>query len=454
MKISGYWAALTTAALVLTYLANAKVNHGLYLWIFTMITLSLLYVSRIGWFSWFHAFMSAFFILGCWFKIIAHHILNYPYIEPTGNFSGSIFEWESYYFTAGLIGGALIIAKLIALLIAAMQKKQVIHEINAVAVKTHEWISIVLLAAVFYIINNKFAFFVTGVNTRITLPFSLNAPLAFMALIGFAVVSSVYLARDVVARQYVDMRGVFAILLVSTIASVSMASRAAVVMHVVPMLIAATYVQATIRSRAISLKPFILFGTVLLSVLVSVSVYRINVFFEGRVVEEDIFMSYALQSSMLAVDRWIGAEAIMVAISEPSRSVELLEELFRENPASGVNAIYQVVSGGKYKFLDGFTFLTLPGYFGVLGLSGSSLVIFSGVLLLALAGMTYEVFIYKILFGQVICVALISAAVANSITQMSFPWLLVPFIIQMTALVIILRFLNRGNFGQRKKMLN
>lgn len=453
MKISRYWGILTTAILILAYFADAKVNHGVHLWVFTIVNLLLLHIARLGQVSWFHVFMTFFFFLGCWLKVITHHILDYPYVEPSGNFKGSLVEWQNYYFAAGVIGVALIVSKLFTLLVEARQKKQVVHYVSAVAVENYEWILFVLLAVIFYLVNNIFAFFVTGVNAKITLPFSLNAPPAFMALIGFSVVASVYLARDFAASQYVGLRGVLAILLISAIASLSMASRAAMVMQVVPMLIAAAYTQKTSSSRAVSLKPFILFGVVLLSVLVCVSIYRINVFLKNSAVEDDIFVSYALQSSMLVIDRWIGAEAIMVAISEPASSVELLVKLLRENPSSGVNAIYQILSGGKYKFIEGFTFLTLPGYFGVLGLSGSPLIIFSGVLLLAIAGMSYEKFIQKILFGQAICVALISAAVANSITQMSFPWLLVPFIIQMTVLVIFLHFTNRKNFTQGELMV-
>ena len=36
--------------------------------------------------------------------------------------------------------------------------------------------------------------------------------------------------------------------------------------------------------------------------------------------------------------------------------------------------------------------------------------------------------------------ALISAAIANALAQLSFPRLLIPFIFQMTALVLILHF--------------
>ena len=443
MRVSGIRVSLTLAALALTYLADEKVGHGAYLWIFTILNLLLLRVILIGRISWFYSFMAVFFFLGCWLKIIVHHILDYPYVEPSGNFGGTKEEWCSYYATASLIGLALTFSKLTFLFFETGKKKQQMH---AVAVKTSEWIFLVFVTTIYYIINNIFAFFVTGVNARLVLPFSLNAPLGFMALIGFAVVVSTYLARDVIARKELAYKSVAAVLLISAVASVSMASRAAIVMQAVPMMIAATYVQVALGSRRVSMKPVILFGTFLLGVLILVSIYRINVFSESSAEDIELLTSYAMQSAMLVVDRWIGAEAIMVSVSEPSSSIGLTMELLREDPSGGASAIYQVLSGGQYEFIEKFTFLTLPGYFGVLSLSGSWVVIFWGTLFLGFIGMLYEFFIRKILFGQVVCIAVVSAAFANSLTQLSFPRLIFPFLFQMTALVLILHFLNRNKF--------
>lgn len=446
MRTSLFWVSLTLAVLIITFLADLEVGHGAYLWFFTILNLLMLRAVQIGRVSWFYAFMAVFFFLGCWLKVVVHHILDYPYVEPTGNFGGTKEEWRSYYVTAAIFGLALIGAKLTFWLLEARAIKRQPWQMNAGPVKTSEWFFLICLAAIFYAINNTFAFFVTGVNAKLALPFGLNAPLAFMALIGFAVVTSSYLARDVVARKQLDSKGVAAILLISAIASVSMASRAAIVMQSVPMLIAATYVQATMGARTISLRPFLLFGAFLLGVLILVSVYRINVFSEGSVEDTDLLISYATQSAMLVIDRWIGAEAIMVAASEPTRSMGLMIKLFQEDAASGTSAIYQVLSGSQYEFLEGLTFLTLPGYFGIFGLSGSGFAIFTGTLLLTLAGIFYECFVRRAMFGQAICVAVISAAIANAVTQMSFPRLFIPFIFQMTALVIIFYYLSRKRF--------
>lgn len=446
MRKSLFWVGLTLAILAITLFADLEVGHGTYLWLFTILNLLILYAARIGRVSWFYVFMAVFFFLGCWLKVAVHHILDYPYIEPAGNFGGTEEEWRNYYITASLIGLALITARLILGLLEVQAIKRQRWQMTAGRVTNSEWGLLIFLAAIFYALNNIFAFFVTGVDARLVLPFGLNAPLAFMALIGFAVIVSYYLARDVDARGQLGSKGVIAVLLVSAMASVSMASRAAIVMQSVPMLIAATYVQATMGSRAVSLRPFFLFGAFLLGVLVLVSVYRINVFSESTAEDTDLLISYAKQSAMLVIDRWIGAEAIMVAVSEPTRSMGLMMKLFQEDAASGTSAIYQVLSGSQYEFLEGLTFLTLPGYFGILGLSGSGFVIFTGTLLLTLAGIFYECVLRRALFGQAICVAIISAAIANAVTQMSFPRLFIPFIFQMTALVLILHYLSRKRF--------
>lgn len=62
--------------------------------------------------------------------------------------------------------------------------------------------------------------------------------------------------------------------------------------------------------------------------------------------------------------------------------------------------------------------------------------------------MVYERFTRWAMSGQSISVALISAAIANALTQMGFPQLIVPFVFQMTALMLLLRYFFRRNFAQ------
>jgi hypothetical protein len=214
----------------------------------------------------------------------------------------------------------------------------------------------------------------------------------------------------------------------------------------VPMLIAASYVQSRIGTKAFGLRPLLLFAAFLLVVLVAVSIYRISVFSGSSTGNTELVAFFALETGLLVVDRWIGAEAIMVALSEPTRSVGLMIQLLQEDASRGNDGIYQSLAGSKYDFLQGLTFLTLPGYFGVFSLSGSGSVILFGAMALTIAGMWYERFLRWAFFDQAICVALVSAAIANAVTQLSFPRLLIPFMFQMSALVVALHFVIKRRF--------
>ena len=209
-------------------------------------------------------------------------------------------------------------------------------------------------------------------------------------------------------------------------------------MQAVPMLLGAYYLQSRWGRYRLSKWPVMMFALVLVLVLALVSVYRVKVFSGIGSVDSDMLAFFMLESGLLALDRWVGAEALMVAVSEPGRSTELFWRLMGEDPAIGVDSIYQQLSGGKYEFLQGLTFLTLPGYFGIIGLTGQLLLIFILTAMMVAAGLAYEWLIRRLLCQQVVPVALICAAVANALTQLSFPRLLGPFLLQMTFLAALL----------------
>jgi hypothetical protein len=394
--------------------------------------------------------MVLFFVLGCWLKIVFHHIFDYSFVEPVGGFQGTIAEWNEYYKIAVPFSFVFITAKHLYLLIFGNLSGNGGCRDKFKAVSWSEWVFLMVVVTIFYASNNIFAFFVTGVNPKFVLPLSLNAPLGFLAVSGLAVFVSVYLSRDFCSKGYLDPSAVAIILFLATVASVSMASRAAIIMQALPMLLAAMYFQAKSGIFNISLKPILMFGLFLGVVLIFVSIYRINVFMSASAFDEGVLTEYAFESLGLVIDRWIGAEAIMVAVSDGGASFTLMMDLLLEDPALGNDAIYQILSGSKYESQDGFTFLTLPGYIGILALSGSIFLIFAGGVIVLFAGLCFERFVRWAMFRQGICIAVVCAALANALTQLSFPRLFVPFIIQLVALLLILHFVI-GNFFIRKR---
>lgn len=424
---------------------------GLYYSLLSIISLFLLDAIFLRGFSWFYLFLVIFFVLGVWLKVSVHHIFDYDYIEPIGNFQGNYDDWVAYYKMACIMSIAILSSRFFCLLIFKGRASKVIPgAFGRGVVSRGEWLSLLFGSGVFYFLNNQFAFFVTGVNPVVALPFGLNAPLSFMALLGVPMLVAMYLAKDVRARGYLDARVAVVVLLISFFASISMASRAAIVMQVVPILIAAIYVQHCLSFRKLSFKPIFLFFVFSLAVLSAVSLYRIGLFSQDDGLGSATISSYVYESAFLFIDRWIGAEAIMVASSEPSASPSLFYSLFMESPSVGVDAIYQVLSESKYTFLEGLTFLTLPGYFGVFGLSGSLSIIFLLTFFMVFLGAGLERFLMWVFYGQDIPLALVGAAMANSLTQMSFPRLVFPFFLQMLLFSLALRFL----FGRKWFNLN
>lgn len=446
MKTDHFWIFLLVVMFLITSVADMTVGHGSYFWIFTIVIWLLLRSIGSGGVSWFYLFMGLFFVFGCWLKIVFHHIFDYPFVEPAGGFQGTIVEWGEYYKIAISLAVSFITARYLYLLIFRNFGGNYGCRDEFKSVSWTEWAFLVGVATIFYAANNIFAFFVTGVNPKIVLPLSLNAPLGFMAVSGFAVVVSLYLSRDFCSKGYLASSSVAAILFIATLASVSMASRAALIMQALPMLLAAMYLQIKNGAFKFSFKPILMFGFFLATVLILVSIYRINVFMSGSAFDEDLLAGYSIESLGLVIDRWIGAEAIMAAVSDGGGSFALMMDLLREDPAIGNDAIYQILSGSKYVSIDNFTFLTLPGYIGILALSGSSLLVFLGGVTVLFAGLCFERFVRWAMFRQGICVAVVCAALANALTQLSFPRLLLPFIFQLVALSLILHFVIRNVF--------
>lgn len=434
--------------LMLAYYADNQAGHGWLLWLFALISAALLLVMRVTPVSWFYSFIASFFLLGCWLKVMIHHIFDYSYVEPIGNFSNSPAEWHDYYIFSIAIGSAMLFARLISLVFGSWQYRLKIQYIyKSGPVSARQWLMLVIIACVYYTINNFFGFFVTGVHPSLILPFGLNAPIAFLSLVGASAILSVFVARDVQSRGRLSRDAVLAIVLIASVASVSMASRAAVIMQAGPILLAAFYLQSRWGRFKIPKAPIVFFLSFVLMVLVGVSIYRIEAFKIGSYTDGDLAINSLLESAMLVVDRWIGAEAIMVAVSSTEKSYGLLAELIVESPTIGVESIYQQISGGKYELQEGFTFLTLPGYFGVFSLSGDVIMLMVLVFGMTLFGLWYELLINKLLMNQLIPVALICAALANALSQMSFPVLLLPFLFQMTVLAAILGRYMRNNMG-------
>lgn len=137
----------------------------------------------------------------------------------------------------------------------------------------------------------------------------------------------------------------------------------------------------------------------------------------------------------LVVMRWVGLEGVMTTAAEPEQlGGTLLWAGLKEDPAAGTNAIYQRMSGDRYRNVDYFTFLTLPGPVGIASYSGSPTTIFSLVFLLVLAGHALE-WLTASLTKNLAATSVAGVSLAYLVVQMGFPWTLFIYALELALAV-------------------
>lgn len=141
------------------------------------------------------------------------------------------------------------------------------------------------------------------------------------------------------------------------------------------------------------------------------------------------------QVMLLTIDRWIGMEGMLAVASSDRLGLPLLREGLVEDPARGVNAIFQRLAHSVYAYQPDFTYLTLPGFAVVLYYSGSLLVVCLGMfavcgLICWLDGLALRA------TGSRLLTAWVGLLLANAVCQMSFPYLALVFAV-MTGLSLI-----------------
>jgi hypothetical protein len=404
----------------------------------------------VGPLSWTYAFLTVLLLLGHWYKHSVHLVFDYPFVEPTGRFNNSEEQWAIYYLmaSAGFLGIGLSRAAWVGFALLFPRRSAPPASTGRPAVVSMTtWVALSILVAVVYGINAVGGFFMVGVRPSIILPFGLNAPIAYMVFVGLPLFTSCIIAQDVAARRYLATPAFLFMCVESFIGSLSMASRGAIVIHLIPMLVASMMLERRYGVRRRSFAKLGLAAASLALVLVTVAMYRIVLYYGGVWSDSALLTKLAGENAQLFIDRWIGLEAMLVAVSEPQRSFELFWDFIVEDPTVGVLGLYQQLSGSFYQVLDGRTYLTLPGFMGILGMSGSAVMVGLGSAVVILALQVTERVLVLIFRGSVIPVALASGALAYSFFQMSYPRLIIPFAIQLLGSSVVFAFVTRNRLA-------
>ncbi|MFM5829660.1 hypothetical protein ACET54_04465 [Aeromonas veronii] len=422
------------------YVCSESVGSGLYLLYSILIMLLLVLVfGKIK--SSFLIVITVLFVLGNWLKITIHKIFKYPYIEPNGGFYDSDLLWDSYYLYSIAITVGFILFTLFLYSLPNKKTNNLMYcngrHVNWISGKAFSW----SIAFVFflYIANAFFGFFRIGVARDLYLPFGLDAPATFLISIGAPVLLAYFTTRRCITVGRLSNKMLFIIALLSLFASITIFSRSYALLIMLPIIFGLNKSLSVNNYLANNKNVFIYVGLTIVATLILVSMVRIITYGQGVISQESLNI-YFLETVGLVFDRWIGAESVMTAVMSNASS-ELFFKMLAESPQSGVNGIYQNLSGSHYVALDNMTFLTLPGFFGILTFSGNYALIVTGVVLMLLLGFLVEKLINNTFKGYFAIEYFISAAIAYHYTQMVYPRLFIPFIIQMIFFILFFYFI-------------
>lgn len=381
--------------------------------------------------------LSIFLWLGLWLKLSANLFFSRPYTEATGGFEFLPYQYDELMSVATLaclgVSGAWMIS------IRWLREKQSIEESSDSQGSTMNhvppipqkilWSLLILAIAILNIANIKFGFVQSGLVARRIFPWPINAIAGWFLYSGLSFLLAALLYWDFLRRRNLST-GILVSLFEAALGGMTTISRGLYLWHVLPFFLAAWANLHKFR-ESLSIRALALYSVLaligFLTIGTAVNVFR-NSLYDVSVnsltaetiykTQFDTILASGGRLTNLAVDRWVGAEGIMVAVGYTNKSMALFEELLQEKPAIGYVTKYQFIAKSHYSEMDPniYQFNTLPGVAGFLYLSGSLCLVFTGTLLLALIVFTSERLI-KLISGNPFLCALSGIWMANMVAQ-------------------------------------
>lgn len=440
--------------------ANNYVGSIYILAAFNTISLFLLVLAFVGRFSYTYFFLSLFLLLGYWLKFSLHTIFGYPYLEPVGDFDYYPESWDNVLLSVSAIFIGLIAYRLLSVS-ASMSIKKRIRCIRLQAPfwyvenRTAVWAIYWVVAFLIFYLNYLHGYYKVGFHSVVELPPVLSVLAPFVVFIGMAFVVSTFLGFEVVHYGRITSVVAMAVVIEGMLASFSMVSRAAIVLHTLPFFVALIVTERKCGVVLMKSKASFLGGVVIaLGIVLSiVSLARISSYLDPVSALSDQLHFMILQNVFLFTDRWVGIEGVMAVTSFREVGPDLFIRGVLEDPISGVNSIYQYISNSYYTEHEDLTFLTLPGFGAVLLYSGSKVMVVVATFLIGAFAHFIEHFANRTSRNPFL-VALASAAVANSLCQMNFPYLFFTFIVLLVTFIAFLRYLRPVYFRLNDSCVN
>src|SRR5262249_21481367 len=136
-------------------------------------------------------FFSLMLFLGFWLKLMLHMLSGAEFLEPVGDFSGTTEAWDLALFVASMGATGVSLARLIQLAVAARTGARDAPAPRPVPSwyagwRRPLWAASLLAMVALNVLNLQLAFYQTGVNPLLILPWHLNVPPGWPITIGSA----------------------------------------------------------------------------------------------------------------------------------------------------------------------------------------------------------------------------------------------------------------------------
>lgn len=437
----GFWLAVFTVAFLLICVGSLFYYPGsaLVLLFFQLVFLLMFMLAWTRPFVDSYFFLALFLFMGFCLKFNVHLFVEYPFVEPVGNFDGTPGSWDR-----ALAGAAVAALGIVVFRVLQLSRYYFSPPVRLATAKSVPswylefpgtiWTILILFSITLYVANYFFAFYQTGVNSSLALPFGLGAVLAWLCYGGVIIVLYLILDWEFGRRSDRTWPIIGSVCLFGILVSVSLLSRATMILLFLSFSVVLVFHKKHLLFQLWSTWGWkiSIFPVVSLFVsLVLVSWLRMNTYDYGLSRAEATGMTPTLmfiEVMRLGVDRWIGLEGMLVFSASDAHGLSVLKSLLGESPRAGINSIYQGLSNSPYKFMDDFTYLTLPGAPALLFSSGSLTVVFGGMFLLTAILNFFERFTLWASQSRFVT-AWVGVLMANAVCQMNFPYLWGVFVV-------------------------
>lgn len=412
-----------------------------------------------------YTFLAGFLFLGFWPKLVAHTVWAVEFLEPVGDFAGTAAGWDAALLAivAGTLGVMLVRCVLLLFHRQKAPGKPACPKVPVPwwFIKWRGRIVITTMAAVVIlnVFNMRYAIFQVGVNPLVVLPLKLNVFIAWLINIGFAIWIAALLHWNFHVREQSLRLNLLLPAAEGFLASLSSLSRLAFPLHVGPYFLAFAERWGDFR-KALGLHYLwrLAMGCVALLCAGILVVFLLRIFFfhdyeqytgkqNAPATDPPAAMTFGKyfsevlirQVPKIIVHRWVGLESVLTASAVKDPGPGLLKKIITDDANKGAQSLLQSHARPGYLSSEPekFTFLTNGGAIALLLFSGSTLVVFAGMAMVtAILAVTETAADH--LTGNPFLLAVIGAGMANVMSQTTFPYLSMIYMLQLWVAIVFL----------------